>query len=492
MGDKKGVIGGFVSVNNSEGQINNCYCATRFSGAGFVAGGFVGKNDGRISTSYCEAMSRNTDGNFAADKNSGQTKCNFISDKTPKKKAWDDDCFFASSDVSQKSAMEKGFDTEKIWKVSNKLPHLSFIDENWIYDVNSKKKKLIRIKNADELFQFAKMINSGDRRANDVYARLENDIDLGGKEWTPIGYKRVYAFSGIFDGNGYTVKNFVISNEDIIQKGFFGFLKGEVYNLSVDCQIKGSGKIGTLVACNEGKIACCGATFYIKLKNRDSDIQVGGLVCINEGIIERSYAAGKYAFGGFWIFPAAITASAAVLAFSLWVVNPFSTRGQDALYSPIEEDPEQVETDITYESTESAEHTLSFQFSEHLNVDRVTGDCEINFVNPESDDYNIVVELQISDADAIKMMGGTGRPEELQTAFENADDYDPETGRVTIACSGAVKPGYALEKINLSNYSKINLDSGEIQGYIVLVPFDPVTNERGFVQTELPVTISLY
>lgn len=492
MEAKKGVVGGFVSVNNSEGKIENCYCATKFSGAGFLAGGFAGKNDGRISKSYCESLAKKLDGNFTAEKNITQANCYFSKDKSPKKKTWDEDCFFASSNITQKSALEKGFDTDKIWKVSNKLPHLSFSEENWICDVDSKKKKLIKIKNADDLFQFAKMINSGDRRANDVYVRLENDIDLGGKEWTPIGYKRVYAFSGIFDGNGYTVKNFLITNDEIIQKGFFGFLKGEVYNLSVDCQIKGNGKIGALVANNEGRISCCGATFHIKLKNKDSDIQVGGLVCVNEGIIERSYAAGKYGVGGFWIFPATFTASAAILTFSLWVVNPFSARGQDALYSPIDEDPEQVKTDITYESTESAEHTLSFQFREHLIVSRATGECEIDFVNPESDDYNIVVELQISDEDAIRMMGGTGRPEELQTAFENADDYDPQKGRVTIACSGAVKPGYALENLNLSNYSKINLDAGDVQGYVVLVPFDPVTNERGIVQTEMPVTISLH
>lgn len=30
---------------------------------------------------------------------------------------------------------------------------------------------------------------------------------------TPIGYKRMNAFAGLFDGNGYTIRNFVIQNK---------------------------------------------------------------------------------------------------------------------------------------------------------------------------------------------------------------------------------------------------------------------------------------
>ena len=189
-----------------------------------------------------------------------------------------------------------------------------------------------------------------------------------------------------------------------------------------------------------------------------------------------------------------MTASAAVLAFGIWVVNPFHSTGANAVYQPIAADPGQTKSNVTYESdtqNAGAKHTLSFQFQEQLDVSLSTGECEINFVNPESDDYNIVVELQISDKDAIKLMGGTGRPEELQSALESADDYDPEKGRVTIAASGTVSPGYALEKLTMSNYSKIHLKSGEIKGYVVLVPFDPVTNDRAMVQSEMPVTINL-
>ena len=56
----------------------------------------------------------------------------------------------------------------------------------------------------------------------DTYFELTEDIDLGGKEWTPIGYTvadlimgghEYCVFSGNFDGKGYTIKNLTIGTE---------------------------------------------------------------------------------------------------------------------------------------------------------------------------------------------------------------------------------------------------------------------------------------
>lgn len=61
---------------------------------------------------------------------------------------------------------------------------------------------------------------------------LENDIDLGGAEHTPIGGNTHGAFTGKFDGNFYRVKNFNVSNQD--SAGLFGEVSGgRIENLGV-------------------------------------------------------------------------------------------------------------------------------------------------------------------------------------------------------------------------------------------------------------------
>ena len=94
------------------------------------------------------------------------------------------------------------------------------------------------ISNADDLELFSKNINSGiDIRS---HYKLTGNIDLGGREWTPVGYftvnnKYETAFQGSFDGCGYTVSNFKITENDTPYIGFFGLiLNGEVKNLKLD------------------------------------------------------------------------------------------------------------------------------------------------------------------------------------------------------------------------------------------------------------------
>lgn len=80
-------------------------------------------------------------------------------------------------------------------------------------------------------------INSGKMTKNSFV--LAGDIDLGGKEWTPIGYysdSTLYnrCFSGIFDGNGYKIYNFKITKASSKYLGLFGFVyNGKIKNLTV-------------------------------------------------------------------------------------------------------------------------------------------------------------------------------------------------------------------------------------------------------------------
>ena len=77
---------------------------------------------------------------------------------------------------------------------------------------------------------------------DNVTVYLANDIDLGGAEWRPIGdyaFSRT-SFNGVFDGQGYSVSNFKVTEPvrwtDKVTEasyGFFANVKGTVKNLTI-------------------------------------------------------------------------------------------------------------------------------------------------------------------------------------------------------------------------------------------------------------------
>ena len=94
---------------------------------------------------------------------------------------------------------------------------------------------------ADQLFAFAADYNAGDFTAP-VYVELGNDVDLGSKEWTPIGFSvrsgmnytaDSHPFIGEFNGNGHLISGLSITKttaEDSGEPGNFiegiGFFSG--------------------------------------------------------------------------------------------------------------------------------------------------------------------------------------------------------------------------------------------------------------------------
>ena len=94
----------------------------------------------------------------------------------------------------------------------------------------------------EDLLNFAKRVNAGQREYTSCYYALTNDINLAGNGWEPIGYYDTTtsyntSFHGVFDGAGYTVSNFKISIDDetsVDYVGFFGLIyNGSVKNLTV-------------------------------------------------------------------------------------------------------------------------------------------------------------------------------------------------------------------------------------------------------------------
>ena len=72
-----------------------------------------------------------------------------------------------------------------------------------------------KIETAEQLREMRDFVNSGNGQNDDrKYFVLTDDIDLGGQEWTPIGFTEStnkYAFTGTFDGDGHVIKNFKIT-----------------------------------------------------------------------------------------------------------------------------------------------------------------------------------------------------------------------------------------------------------------------------------------
>ena len=78
------------------------------------------------------------------------------------------------------------------------------------------------IATADDLLDFATMVNSG---STSIKGILATDIDMSGKIWTPIGTYSV-PFQGIFDGNGYIVSNLTMAdNASYDYAGLIGYAK---------------------------------------------------------------------------------------------------------------------------------------------------------------------------------------------------------------------------------------------------------------------------
>lgn len=138
-----------------------------------------------------------------------------------------------------------------------------------------------QISNGAELAYLAQQVNSGDKYSQGKYFKLTADIDLGDKEWTPIGKsgsKNRLAFHGTFDGDGHTVSGLHINTTNG-NLGLFGYTgnKAVVQNLIVYGSVKSSSKatIGGICGSNNGSIRACG--FYGNVSSDKKTSTIGGI-----------------------------------------------------------------------------------------------------------------------------------------------------------------------------------------------------------------------
>ena len=74
--------------------------------------------------------------------------------------------------------------------------------------------------NANGLMNVAELVNGG---KTDINITLDTDIDLTGKDWTPIGTDYDNSYKGTFDGGGHTITGLTVTTNDKYA-GLFGYL----------------------------------------------------------------------------------------------------------------------------------------------------------------------------------------------------------------------------------------------------------------------------
>jgi len=160
---------------------------------------------------------------------------------------------------------------------------------------------IYHIRSGYELAWFAAQVNAcakGKTAAQTYQAVLDNDIDLCGYDWTPIGKGGSYCrYAGIFDGQGYTIDNlYIISGERYL--GLFGYLlsssatvAAEVKNLVLRGSIEStfSSTSGANVGAVAGTVAGTSKTRKrISISNVTSYVNITAYAAYVSGLIGQA------------------------------------------------------------------------------------------------------------------------------------------------------------------------------------------------------------
>ena len=114
------------------------------------------------------------------------------------------------------------------------------------------------VTSAEGLKNIAELVNGG---KTDINITLDKNIDLTGKEWTPIGTSSS-SYTGTFDGGGHTITGLTVTGSDQYA-GLFGYINsgGKVMNVVLeDVQItsdNSSGSVGGVAGNSWGTIENC-------------------------------------------------------------------------------------------------------------------------------------------------------------------------------------------------------------------------------------------
>ena len=122
--------------------------------------------------------------------------------------------------------------------------------------------------------------------------KLTANIDLNGEDFTPLGNAESGTFSGIFDGNGFTISNLNIFSGKFA--GLFGCNEATIKNVKLSgIYVYGTRYIGGVV----GQNTTLGSVFNCSVSSGDieaddgiNEIYAGGIIGYNEGFVEGTFS----------------------------------------------------------------------------------------------------------------------------------------------------------------------------------------------------------
>ena len=158
-------------------------------------------------------------------------------------------------------------------------------DLGYNYDTTT---KTYTVYNADGLLAW----NEAAQKDKSINCTLSADINMAGKEWTPIGTDENNSYNGIFDGNGNTITGLTVNQSEKYNAGLFGCLGsgGKVQNLTLEnVNISGTYYVGSVVGTNFGTVSGCTASGNIT----GTETLVGGVVGWNKGTVTGCTASGN-------------------------------------------------------------------------------------------------------------------------------------------------------------------------------------------------------
>lgn len=133
--------------------------------------------------------------------------------------------------------------------------------------------------------------NEAARNDLSINCTLTADIDLTGKEWTPIGSNINYVYTGYtgtFDGQGHTISGLTI-NQARKAVGFLGCIDkgGTVKNVNLkDVNISGKEEVGGIAGSNLGTITGCS----VEGGSITANVNTGGIVGRSLSYVNESHS----------------------------------------------------------------------------------------------------------------------------------------------------------------------------------------------------------
>ena len=156
-------------------------------------------------------------------------------------------------------------------------------------------KKVVTVESGKLLAALVEAVNNGNDYAG-YTIKLTKNLDLNGKEWTPIGVKDGNKFKGVFDGQNRKVLNLKIENGPDYAAFFGAIENATVKNLTVEGSVKGSNVAGIAARVDgSSQVINCTNRATVTGTNKAAGITVkieanNALLenCVNEGDVSCS------------------------------------------------------------------------------------------------------------------------------------------------------------------------------------------------------------